>query len=162
MDPATPSTARLLDSYHDDTPRDSLDANPTYDGTADIENLQVRSHSDSTNARDFTAKHNWLEPVARRIPTPIKKTSLALFTWVKGPDPPRQWTIKPIFPGLQTAPLTLLDRWCPKQVQKIWLLIAFYLLWILTFSLFVQRSAVAQDLPKYGAPQVLWCGASLW
>lgn len=161
--PPSEDRAPLLNaSYHDETPRDSLQGSATYDGAGDVEDLQVHSHSDSTNAQYFTAKHSWMEPIAKRIPFRVKAASSAAVNWARGPDPPRQWAIQPVFPRLQAVPLDLLDRWCPKTIQKIWLLMAFYSFWLLTFSLFLKKSAVALDIPGYGAPQVLWCGSSLW
>jgi len=167
MNPALPvsstsSTTQVNEPYHDNAPRDSTDEEHTYDGTGEIENLQVRFNSDSPQAEFYTTKHNWLKPVVRYVPDPVKRTAVAIVTWIKGPNPPRQWAITPFLPHMQSIPLDMLDRWCPKQVHKISLLVAFYLIWIVTFSPFLHKSAVAQDLPGYGAPQVLWCGSSLW
>lgn len=147
--PPTSTTAHLNATYHDETPRDSSDEVRTYDGVEDVEGLV-------TSASSYTT------PIIKHLPAPVKRVSNAAIAWTKGPDPPRQWNISPVFPRIQAIPLDLLDRWCPKQIHKVWLLIAFYLFWLLTFSIFLEKSAVAQDLPGYGAPNVLWCGSSLW
>ena len=63
---------------------------------------------------------------------------------------------------MQTAPIRLLDTLCPKPIHKFWLLIAFYIAWLLVFSLMLWKSAFAADVPGFGAPVNIGCGARFW
>ncbi|KAF2094449.1 LCCL domain-containing protein [Rhizodiscina lignyota] len=100
--------------------------------------------------------------VLRYIPPRIRKAGKAVARWTKGPNPPRIYKIKPIFPQVQEAPIKLLDRYLPKKRHKFLLLIAFYFLWLLCFSLVLHKSAFSSDVPGYGSPVRLSCGASYW
>lgn len=109
-----------------------------------------------------------LSPIQRKhflhryIPPKIRRAWQATVRWCEGPDPPRPWKIEPFFEPVQTAPIRLLDTLCPKPIYKFWLLIAFYIAWLLVFSLVLWKSAFAADVPGYGAPVSIGCGARFW
>lgn len=103
-------------------------------------------------------KHSWL----RHIHPRIRKSAIWVARWTKGPDPPRIYKIRPVFSIVQEAPVKLLDRYLPRRKHKIILLIAFYFVWFLTFSLVLKRSAFSADVPGYGAPVRLSCASSYW
>lgn len=107
-------------------------------------------------------QYPWMQRVSHRIPSPIKRVSNAVVTWVKGPQPPRIYKIEPFFPRIQHAPLTLLDRYAPKRMQRFWLLFVFYACWILSFALVLHKSSFAADVKDYGSPVRLGCTARYW
>jgi hypothetical protein len=81
---------------------------------------------------------------------------------MQGPQPPQIQTIQPWFPGIQEAPIRLLDTLLPKQRQKLLALLLFYVLWILTFGLVYHRGTVVTEVEGYGQPVQLGCGSTFW
>ena len=126
----------------------------------DSSTLLPPSTSDSRS--DSRSRKTWTGRAKARVPPRIRSCWIATVTWIKGPNPPRIFAITPIFPAIQHAPLDLLDRFAPKKVHKVLLLIAFYFAWALAFGLILWRSSFASDVPGYGAPVRLWCGATFW
>jgi hypothetical protein len=106
----------------------------------------------------YQQKHSFL----RHMPPRVQKAWIAAIQWLRGPQPPRIWRINPLFEEIQTYHLKLLDRYAPKKSQKFWLLVGFYVLWLLVFSLMLWRSAFAGDVRGYGKPAVLSCTTKLW
>lgn len=98
----------------------------------------------------------------RYIHPRVKRLWRASVKWCNGPDPPRPWKIRPLFEPVQTAPIRLLDTLCPKPVYKFWLLLAFYTTWFLVFSLVLWKSAFTADVPGFGTPVNIGCGARFW
>ncbi|KAF2106582.1 hypothetical protein BDV96DRAFT_507519 [Lophiotrema nucula] len=86
----------------------------------------------------------------------------ATVKWVKGPQPPRPWKIRPFFPAVQTAPIKFINNYFPKRKHKVILLIFFYFCWFLSFSLVLHRSAFAADIPGYGSPVHIRCTDRFW
>ncbi|KAF2157756.1 hypothetical protein K461DRAFT_219004 [Myriangium duriaei CBS 260.36] len=82
--------------------------------------------------------------------------------WVRGPQPPRIYTITPLFPTIQHAPLALLDKYAPKKIHRVALLVAVYAAWLLSFSLVQWKSSFASEIRGYGAPVRLSCHARYW
>ena len=105
---------------------------------------------------------SWRERFAARIPPRLKNAWASTVKWVKGPQPPRIYTITPFFPKVQYAPIALLDRYAPKKLQRFWLLIALYASWLLAFSLVLWKSSFAAQIPGYGSPTRLGCQARYW
>lgn len=98
----------------------------------------------------------------RWVPVPIRRVSRAIATWSRGPDPPHRYTITPIFPTIQTAPLRVLDQFVPKIRHRILLLVTFYLFWVLTFAMVFQKSTFATEIEGYGSPSEIGCGTTYW
>ena len=98
----------------------------------------------------------------RYIPPLVRRAWKASVKWCNGPYPPRPWKIRPFFESIQTAPIRLLDTLCPKPSYKFWLLMAFYVTWFPMFSLVLWKSAFAADVPGFGAPVNIGCGARFW
>ena len=96
------------------------------------------------------------------IPVPVRRVGKALSRWAKGPDPPRNHVIKPLFPSIQEAPIRLLDKYVPKRRHRIVLLIGYYFLWILTFALVMRQSTFATEIEGWGAPGNIGCGNTYW
>lgn len=102
------------------------------------------------------------ERISSRIPPRLKSAWRSTVTWVEGPKPPRIYTITPFFPKLQHFPIQILDRYAPKKIHKVWLLVAVYASWLLAFSLILWKSSFAASVPGYGTPIRLSCAARYW
>ncbi|KAK3073352.1 hypothetical protein LTR53_005148 [Teratosphaeriaceae sp. CCFEE 6253] len=105
---------------------------------------------------------SWQQRVTDRIPPRLKHAWAATVHWVKGPQPPRIYTIHPLFPKLQHAPLALLDRYAPRKRHRFWLLVALHASWLLAFSLVLHASSRSAAIPGHGNPIRLHCGARYW
>ncbi|GAB7360589.1 hypothetical protein MBLNU230_g0471t1 [Neophaeotheca triangularis] len=104
----------------------------------------------------------WSDRIAERIPPGVKRRWAMTKKWVKGPQPPQIYNIRPIFPKFQHTPIALLDRYAPKKAERFWLLIAVYASWLLMFSIVLYKSSAAASIPGYGNPVNLGCGAKYW
>ncbi|PLN77646.1 LCCL domain protein [Aspergillus taichungensis] len=96
------------------------------------------------------------------VPLPIRKAARATANWVKGPDPPHDLLLKPLFPRLQEMPVRLLDRFCPKRKHKTALLCLLYLVWFLPWTIILLHSRSGGHIEGYGTPQTLSCSTSFW
>ena len=136
---------------------------------ATLVDVSEASDADAADNDDHGHGHDHDERAAQEaafankyIPPRIRRAWTSIKIWVKGPQPPRPWRIRPLLPGLQRAPLRLLHRYCPKRRHKITLLVTFYAAWLLSFSLVLHRSAFSADIPGYGAPVNVRCTERLW
>ncbi|KAA8573726.1 hypothetical protein EYC84_005292 [Monilinia fructicola] len=98
----------------------------------------------------------------RWVPAPVRRISKQAVRWAHGPDPPRINVIRPWFPGIQEAPLRLLDQYIPKRRHRISLLVAYYFCWILTFALVLHQSTLATEIEEWGIPGNIGCGNTYW
>jgi hypothetical protein len=55
-----------------------------------------------------------------------------------------------------------LGKYAPKRRQKITLLIAFYLSWILVFAMVLRQSTFATEIDGWGTPVDIGCGNTYW
>ncbi|KAH6638888.1 hypothetical protein C7974DRAFT_122853 [Boeremia exigua] len=99
---------------------------------------------------------------SRHIPPRLEHAWGSVKTWVKGPQPSRPWSIHPFLPKIQTAPIRLVDTFFPKRKHKVALLIAFYAVWIMSFTLVLHKSAFSADVPGYGPPVRIGCTQRFW
>lgn len=83
-------------------------------------------------------------------------------SFLRGPDPPRKHRIRPVFEGLQTAPIRVVERLFPSLRSKVIALIAFHALWAAIFLTILNWSVVGPEIPGNGMPNRLSCGARLW
>jgi len=143
--------AQSEDTYHDDPLSEEETLLPS--ASDSLRQVGMQAHRTHTS---------WRSRIHDRIPQRLHRSWAATVDWVKGPDPPRLFTITPYFPTIQHAPLQLLDRYAPKRIHRFWLLIAFYFCWLLAFILIQWKSSFASDIPGYGSPVRLWCGAHYW
>jgi hypothetical protein len=102
------------------------------------------------------------QKLADRIPEPLKRAWDATASWVKGPDPPRIFTITPIFPKIQHAPIVFLETYFPTQTQRSWLWVLWFAAWLISFSLLLRASSFSASIPGHGSPVRLACGARYW
>jgi len=143
-----------VESYHDDPLSEEETLLPSA-----RDSLQ---HTDMDDPHSRPRNHSWKARITERIPPRVQRYWANTVEWVKGPDPPRIFSINPIFPSIQHAPLRLLDRYAPKKAQRFWLLVAFYACWLFAFVLIQWKSSFAEEVAGYGAPVRLWCGAHYW
>lgn len=159
------NTEALPQIYHDDeatsplqlTDRDQRDIADDDDDDDDDDDGILAASSETF---DQDQQHSYY--VKKYVPARLRRASRRTAAWVKGPQPPRPWKIRPLFPAVQSAPLRLLERYFPKRKHQIALLVVFYVCWFLSFSLVLHRSAFAADIPGYGAPVRFRCTDQLW
>jgi hypothetical protein len=96
------------------------------------------------------------------VPVPVRRFNKAVVKWAKGPDIPEIYTITPLLPLIQEAPIRLLDRYAPKRRHRILLLIVFYFCWILTFALVNRGASFATEIEGWGRPGNIGCGNTYW
>jgi hypothetical protein len=114
------------------------------------------------DAQSNGERASWQEQISSRVPSIVKKAWTKTVTWVKGPQPPRIYTITPLFPKIQHAPIALVDRYAPRRIHKVGLLALLYSLWLISFSLLLWKSSVAAEIPGYGNPIRLSCTSRYW
>lgn len=161
--------ANMHTQYRDDEDQPAHNvSNLTEDGT-DVESqdrdLHIRDASGSSE--NGLPVPIWLRESARSfkfkwVPLPLRKAGRATIKWVKGPVPPRELRIKPLYPKIQEVPLRLMDQYIPKQRHRICLLIALYAVWLLAWSLMLKHNSSSGYIQGYGKPANIWCGASFW
>ncbi|KAF2646761.1 hypothetical protein P280DRAFT_416312 [Massarina eburnea CBS 473.64] len=119
--------------------------------------------SEASDEERYAQRPYYMHKYVRKyIPSQARSAWKAAKTWVKGPQPPRPWKIRPLFPAIQLAPLQFLNNYFPKRKHKIALLVFFYFCWFLSFALVLHRSAFAADIPGYGSPVRIRCTDRLW
>ncbi|KAF2090890.1 LCCL domain-containing protein [Saccharata proteae CBS 121410] len=151
---------------HEAAPQHShyRDSSPTHpDPDAPAASLEQVGYRDSYDGGD---DEDLLPPTAAQapkyVPRSVQRFTNKVAVWIKGPQPPRPYRIHPFFPQVQEAPIRLLEKVAPKRRHKVWLLVAFYALWLLCFSLVLRKSAFATDIPGYGSPVRIGCTARFW
>lgn len=137
----------------------------------DDETASIHSHDSATSAilingseasdeEYYTPQESYY--AKKYVPPRVQGAWRATVKWVKGPQPPRPWKIRPFFPRIQTAPIQILNNYFPKRKHKTTLLIFFYFCWLLSFGLVLHRSAFAADIPGYGSPVRIRCTDRFW
>jgi len=140
--------------YHDDT-----DSEQSRSTTPDI---RASSRAPLLGTGDELEDDTSTSIKQERPSTSIGRAGAVAADWVKGPKPPRPWKITPILPSIQEAPIRLLDKYAPFKWQRLFLLGALYFFYILAFVLVLRKSAFSSDVPGYGSPARISCGASFW
>lgn len=141
-----------------DQPEYRDDATSTVDSEATATNNNTLPPYDYDDIDELPAPPD----APKYVPRPVQRVVNSIATWVKGPQPPRPYKITPFFPAIQAAPPTLLNQYLPKRKQKAWLLVAFYALWLLCFSLVLRKSAFSTEIGEYGSPTRLTCLSRFW
>ncbi|KAB8266823.1 hypothetical protein BDV30DRAFT_232156 [Aspergillus minisclerotigenes] len=85
-----------------------------------------------------------------------------IYTWIKGPSPPRKYLINPWLRQWQTAPGRLVERYFPSKSAKVWLLLLCLGVWGAVFIETLHYSISAREIPGYGKPVKLPCYGGLW
>jgi hypothetical protein len=94
--------------------------------------------------------------IPQRVAKPLRKA----IDWIKGPQTPRTYAIKPLFEPVQTYSARLLAR-LPKAVRFGLLFLTFFL-WVALFGVILSKFGFPKDIAGYGAPVRLSCINRLW
>jgi hypothetical protein len=150
------------------------------EGPSRADNLNLRSYRDDATSVSFEEAENTaiIEPSEasdeeffrdgeRRFvnylqSTRLKKISSAVYKWIKGPDPPRPWKIRPFYPEVQIAPVKLLRKYFPEERHRFWVLVAYYVIWVAAFAVVLHKSAFTADVPGHGSPVRINCFDRFW
>lgn len=95
-----------------------------------------------------------------RVPPPLSHATEKVVQWVKGPQPPRKYQIRPLLESIQTFPTKLLAR-LPKPA-RIFVFVCGFLLWIVVFGVLLSRLGLPKDIAGFGAPVRLSCVSTMW
>lgn len=85
-----------------------------------------------------------------------------IVAWAQGPSPPHKYRVTPWLRRWQTAPVRLVDRYCPTKKAKIALLLAVVITWFVIFLSILHSSVNGIAVPGYGKPIKLSCRDNLW
>ncbi|KAK1770665.1 hypothetical protein QBC33DRAFT_466731 [Phialemonium atrogriseum] len=96
------------------------------------------------------------------VPYPVRRFTKAMIKWSKGPPSPRDYTIEPILPAVQHAPIWLLDRFLPRRQHRIWLVMAYFAVWIVTYALVMRQGLVDTEIENFGKAGDIGCGSTYW
>ena len=166
------------------TQRSDIEAIPPYP-MADLEEgssghfsaAHSSSASTSPSSPDETAHHTYpnnfgsvqksliaakFSKLLPTLPAPLVRLFGRLALWIKGPQPPRQYKIKPFLERYQTIPVRLLDQWITQYHQKVWLLAGHHIFWLALFVVILRKSTSTGDVGGYGPPVRLSCTSRLW
>lgn len=121
--------------------------------------VESRKTADVTGCRDDQAL---VDRLMRRVPGPLQSTCCVAVKWLRGPQPPQAWKIRPFLPRLQQLPLRFVDKVLPRQWQRVVALFVFYVCWIATFGAVLRTSYIVDDVDGYGPPALLECGSTFW
>ncbi|KAJ4393063.1 hypothetical protein N0V93_002270 [Gnomoniopsis smithogilvyi] len=138
--------------------RASTDARATSTVPSSTDDSVLHGNATVNRSTDYRL----LEKLKGRIPPTVQKPSRRVRTYLKGPEPPRIWKIRPILPRVQQLPLRLADKVCPRQWQRTVALFIFYVCWVATFAAVLHKSSVADDVNGYGQPIRVSCGGVFW
>lgn len=138
--------------------RASTDVRATSTVPSSLEDSVVQENATGSKPVDFPLLEKW----RGRVPPTVQRPSSKVWTYLKGPEPPRAWKILPILPRMQRLPLRLVDKVCPKTWQRSVALFLFYVCWIATFSAVLHKSSVADDVNGFGQPIRVSCGGVFW
>ena len=122
----------------------------------------TRRSQDSTNPNSSPESRSptvWSR-ISSKIPPPVARRSRVVGNWIKGPQPPRVYRMKPFFEKVQTFPIKMISR-LPKAVRFGVLLVA-VLLWAIIFGVILSNFGLPEDIGGFGAPLRLSCVTRLW
>ncbi|KAF2015960.1 hypothetical protein BU24DRAFT_422277 [Aaosphaeria arxii CBS 175.79] len=94
------------------------------------------------------------------VPAPIARVSSKVVDWVKGPEPPTVYRIKPLLEKVQLFPARCLSRL--PFVVRLAILVAGFLLWGILFGVILSRFGLPTDIGGFGPPVRLSCISRLW
>ncbi|KAF3926296.1 hypothetical protein ABW20_dc0110617 [Dactylellina cionopaga] len=85
-----------------------------------------------------------------------KKYTSAVAKWIKGPSPPEELRIRPIFPDFQAIPIRILENYCPTRRSKV-------IAWIVTAGLWLFAFVLVEHFSYFrGEETILSCHDTLW
>ncbi|KAI2602037.1 hypothetical protein GGR54DRAFT_555753 [Hypoxylon sp. NC1633] len=96
------------------------------------------------------------------VPYPVRKFARNTVRWMQGPQSPKIWKIRPLFPVVQHAPLDVLNKLLPNRTHQILLYMGYVAVWIVVFAIVLWRGQVASEVGTYGTPTDIGCGTTYW
>lgn len=96
------------------------------------------------------------------VPYPVRRFVKAARKWSKGPPNAQPYRIKPFLPMVQEYPLWLVERFVPRRKHRLWLLLSYFSMWLVAFVLVKRQETVVAEVPGWGQPVAIGCGASYW
>lgn len=161
-----------MSGRHDDEEQDVVNLPRLIDNENDEEQHDSIPHELNVETTEQDAGTTFRMPVWLRessssfqwgwIPLPLRKAGRATADWVQGPDPPRDLLFQPLFPKFQEMPIKFLDRYAPRKIHKVALLLFVYLIWLLPWFLVILKANTSGNIEGFGRPQVISCVASYW
>lgn len=130
--------------------------------STDVQAAAVLPTIDADTTGSGPSRHPFIEKLKGHVPPTVQRRSNTVWGYLKGPDPPRIWKIRPLLPRVQQLPLRLVDRFCPRRWQRITALVIFYICWVATFAAVLRKSSAADDVNGYGQPILTGCGSTFW
>ena len=123
---------------------------------------------DSRLSGEYAATHprsRWRDSprwktVHERIPAPLSRAAHKVAQWARGPQPPKEYHIKPLFEQVQIFPIRLLARL--PRLARICIFICAFMLWIVLFGVLISKFAFPDNFEGFGAPVRLSCVARPW
>jgi hypothetical protein len=88
----------------------------------------------------------------------VKGPRWRLLEWANGPQPPRPYILVPFGGSIQLVPIKTLHTWLPRHRDRLWVMFAFYALWLLLFVWIIH----AGNGDRADSPQRLSCISRLW
>jgi hypothetical protein len=146
---ATDSDATVINTDHPDAP--IRDAPLVEDLEPDTSPPTPRFIQDEGSWKRF----KW-------VPYPVRRVIKATAKWAQGPPNPHRYRIEPFFPRVQHAPIVLLDKYLPRKLHRAFAVFAFFGIWLLAFALVMREGLIAAEIPEWGTPTQIGCGATYW
>ncbi|KAK0635320.1 hypothetical protein B0T17DRAFT_604509 [Bombardia bombarda] len=148
---ATTSTTTIAD--HPDAPINDAAAHGVVNDHPD-------NSSRPTTPRFIQDSGSWKK--WKWVPYPLRRLTIAVAKWAAGPPDPRPYSISPLLPRIQHAPILLLDRYLPRRSHRAWLLFGYLSIWVVTFALVMRQGLVATEIDGWGVPIDIGCGNAYW
>jgi hypothetical protein len=98
--------------------------------------------------------------VADKLPSPVTRYTRKAWGWIKGPEPPKRYYIKPIFGPAQTFAIRVLAR--IPRAGRFALLLAGFVVWVVVFGVILSDFSLPSSIGGFGAPVRLACTSRLW
>ena len=136
------------------------------------DNLEYDEDDDSSNSNNHPDDPNIPTPRFMQdegswkrwkwVPYSVRRRVRSFVNWSRGPQPPRIWTIDPVLPAVQHAPLWLMDRFLPRKKQRVAVYMGYVSLWVVIFAIVMWRGQTASDLDVWGTPAPITCNTVYW
>jgi hypothetical protein len=132
--------------------------------TVGADNSQTVTPESQRSLEDVPRQQSYLAAkwtrLRDRLPAPVVHYTGKAVGWIKGPQPPRIYTINPLFESFQTFPLRLFAR-IPKAGRLAVLFLAF-IIWVVVFGVIISKRGLPTDMAGLGTPVRLACASRLW
>ncbi|EGS17344.1 uncharacterized protein CTHT_0066660 [Thermochaetoides thermophila DSM 1495] len=96
------------------------------------------------------------------VPYPVRRAIKYVARWARGPPNPVFIRIDPFFPRIQHLPIVLVDKYLPRKRQRVWAVLGYLSVWIITFALVMRHGLTISEIPGWSVPSAIGCGATFW